>query len=180
MRKPARAGVGGGPVIALFVIAVTLAFGIGYIVGERSGASVSLKSTPVASRVVTGAATRPGASAGRAASPRPGQTAGIPADAVRMAWAPSGVGRFTLYLGSFSNFPDAEKEKARLETKGLSGILITEKHGSVPSGGRDVPGGGTWYRLSYGSFKTREDAVTFGRQLTDRGWIRDFWAKEML
>lgn len=91
----------------------------------------------------------------------------------QMVWAPLGKSKYTLYLASFQKFSEAEKEKGRLESKGLKGIEITEKR---------IAGTGSlsWYRLSYGRFDTQEAAAEYGRRLTERGLIRDFWPKELL
>lgn len=90
-----------------------------------------------------------------------------------MVWASIQKPKYTLYLASFEKFSDAEKEKTRLESKGLKGVEITEKR--MPA-----MGGNLWYRLSYGRFDNAESAAVYGRQLTERGLIRDFWTKEVL
>ena len=88
-------------------------------------------------------------------------------------WASAGRTRYTLYLASFQKFQDAEKEKSRLELRGLKGIEISEK---ILAGTGSRP----WYRLNYGRFDSREEAVDQGRRLTERGVIQDFWPKELL
>lgn len=170
MLKPRPASSSGpGPMYAVFVVSVAVAFWIGYRMGSRpapAGAPVQVATSSQASSP----ASRAGEAPQPASSARP-RFAPV-AEQPRMIWATVGGQKYTLYLASFKKMADAEKERQRLESNGLRGVEITE---------RRMPGtsGAPWYRLRYGAFETREAAIEYGRQLADRGWIRDFWPKEM-
>lgn len=155
---------GMGPFLVLFLLALAFAFGIGYQLGEDA--------VPAA---------RPAPSF-PSASARPASTAPYESSTSRSSAAPAkshtlwtAVGRvqYTLYIASFQSMAEAERERARMEAKGLKGIEISEK---TLSGSNSH----LWYRLRYGRFSSRAAAVEQGRQLTERGLIQDFWPKELL
>ncbi len=187
MKSAPGFGTGAGTVYGLFILSIVFAFGIGYKVGQRSSApSVAPHPSSVpASREASGTTLsrrdQPGArqSTGLTAvkdvrsATTPYQRLEIRAEQPRMMWTSVGKTAYTLYLSSFQKLADAEREKQRLESKGLTGIEIAE-HQMTGSGGAP------WYRLKFGRFDSREAAVAYGRQLTDRGMIRDFWPKELL
>lgn len=156
-----KAKFGPGLFLSLFALSLLLAFGIGYKLGGQSIAAAPI--TPASSVRSTFSAALPPATPKRVP-----QAVNTP-----MLWSSSGRTKYTLYLASFQNVSEAEKEKSRLEAKGLRGIEISE---------RRLPGqtAHLWYRLGYGRFDSRDAAVEVGRQLTDRGLIRDFWPKELL
>ncbi len=154
------------PLIILSVaVSHLFAFGIGYKMGPgvapRPGKSIS--PAPVPSRSYRSV------SRDRAyqSSPYP-----VSSDPTALVWSSAGGIKYTLFLASFQRISDADKEKSRLESRGVKGIEISEKRSPLP-------GGPTWYRLSFGRFPSREAAIEQGRQLTDRGLIRDFWLKEL-
>ncbi|OGH56275.1 MAG: hypothetical protein A3G34_06245 [Candidatus Lindowbacteria bacterium RIFCSPLOWO2_12_FULL_62_27] len=165
--RASSAGFGPGLAILLFALSLSFAFGIGYRVGRYSPPDAA--PSPVLSRASAAPTTRSHAAPSAAAPYRTVQGAGQGG----LIWSSLQKHKYTLYIASFQNLPEAEKEKSRLESRGLKGIEIVERR--VPSAGGPV-----WYRLSYGRFDSPESAADHGRQLTERGLIRDFWPKEIL
>lgn len=160
---------GQGLFLVLFAVSLSLAYGIGYRQGRGavvhpsvSIASVS-KQQPEAKRSANPDRDSHQSTKSILSSRGPSSS---------MVWTSLKKPTYTLYLASFQKYSDAERERGRLETKGLKGIVISE---------RKIPGQieNSWYRLNYGRFDSQEAASEFGRQLTERGLIRDFWTKEL-
>lgn len=162
--KSARASKHPAFMPAIVLGSVAFSFGIGYKLGAMSVPVTTPRIQPTATSA------RPVTLASAPARNISGQMAHTQTPAV---WTAIGSTKYTLYLASFQIFADAQKEKARLESKGVRGVEISEKRVAGPESQM-------WYRLRYGRFDTRDAAIAFGRQLTDRGLIRDFWPKELL
>ncbi|MEW6440834.1 MAG: SPOR domain-containing protein [bacterium] len=92
-----------------------------------------------------------------------GQTAPAPAVAASKGGSKS---RFTLNAGSFKEEKNAQAYKSDLVKKGLDA--------SVRAVG--VPEKGTWYRVSIGSFQTREEALSFADSLQRKWRLQTFVA----
>ena len=164
-----------GLAVLFFILSLSFAFGIGYKLGQQSIPHSPVVSSPVPVHREAAKNFRNSASIDRLSN-----RIAPPAGKSAMMWMAVGKNKYTLYLASFQRVSDAEKEKTRLESRGLKGIEITERRGAGQIPSRSVSSGPLWYRLSYGRFETKEDAVAYGRQLTERGLIQDFWPKELL
>ncbi|MBI4179094.1 SPOR domain-containing protein [bacterium] len=167
--RPARPAVSPRRALlpVLFGISLMVSFGLGYRMGAQGVSSPVRPSTqtmlgsPDSARNESrsGEAMPP-----RSISDRPGS---------RPVWAGAdGSGpSYRLFFTSFKKLADAEKEKFRLETQGLAGVEVIER--PMPSESS------VWYRLSYGRFPNRQEAVEAGRRLIARGLIQDFWPTEI-
>lgn len=159
--------------LAFFGLCLALAYGTGYQMGRNSAPQAIAHSSFSPASAASSGTPSPAssqnarASEGYASLPRtwPGRSQ------AKTVWVSSALRKYTLYFASFKKFSDAEKEKARLESHGLMGVEISERR--MPSDA--MP----WYRLGYGRFNSRAAAVEYGRQLIDRGLIRDFWPTEL-